>query len=349
MKILITGPTGLLGHNLIRLLVSEGHRIRAIVQPQAPVNFLLGLDIEIIPCDIVTDTALLDKAMEGCDAVIHTAALTTVSPARSPLHRLVNVQGAINVMEAALKNNVKRYIHVGTANSFGYGSAGRPGTESCAYNSGKYGLDYTDSKLEAQQIVLDYVKSRGLSAIVVNPTYMIGPYDAKPSSGAMIVAVCTGKLKGYSPGGKNCISVKDVSRAISNALTHGKIGECYILGNENLTYKALFEKVARSAGVDVPSLKIPALAVKAWGLAGSLYERVAKRKTMLNYPMARIACDCHYFNAEKAVRELGLPQTPLEQAIEEAIQWFASNGYIKKRVIYELMPRDIEVAKRKTA
>lgn len=345
MHVLVTGATGLLGHNLIRLLVAEGHQVKAIVQPGAPTVFLKGLGIKIIPCDIVTGKDELLRAAEGCDAMVHAAALTDMSPARSTLHRIINVQGTINMMEAALGQNVKRYIHVGTANSFGYGSMDQPGDEMKTYSGKKYNLDYMDSKYEAHQLVLQYVKQRGLNAIVVNPTYMIGPYDAKPSSGAMIVAICTGKLKGYPRGGKNCIYVRDVARAIVNGLTAGRSGESYILGNENISYRDLFEKIAGIAGAKVPSLPIPGWAVKTWGVAGTIYELTTGRKTMLNRAMARIACHGHYFSAQKAVRELGLPQTPLDVAITEAIDWFILNGYIKKRIVYELSNR-AEVSKK---
>src|ERR1051326_8244079 len=252
------------------------------------------------------------------------------------MHNAVNVKGSVNMMEAALKHGVKRYIHVGTANSFGYGSMQEPGNELSDYSAGKYGLDYIDTKYEAQQTVLRYVKERGLNAVVVNPTYMIGPYDSRPSSGALIVAVCTGKLKGYAPGGKNCIAVKDVARAIANALVCGRTGECYILGNENISYEHLFEKIADIAGTKVPSMAFPRWAVKAWGYAGTAYELVTGRRTTLNSAMAGIACHGHYYSSRKAIEELGLPQTPLDVAISEAIAWFVQNGYVRKRSVYEL-------------
>ena len=163
----------------------------------------------------------------------------------------MNIEGTENVIQAIKDNNVKRLVYVGTANSFGNGSSlDDLGDETNEYTAHKYGLDL-DSKKKAQDLLLDAVKKDGLPAIIVNPTFMIGPYDSKPSSGTMVLAIYNGKVPGYTRGGKNYIAVKDTAVAIANGITMGRIGECYILGNENLSYKDAFEKIVYNKALNL--------------------------------------------------------------------------------------------------
>jgi len=220
-------------------------------------------------------------------------------------------------------------IYVGTANSFGFGSKEIPGVEGNPYKSATYGLDYMDSKYKAMQVVLSEVKENSLPAVVVNPTFMFGPYDSTPSSGAMIVALYKGKVPGYTRGGRNYLCAKDAAVAIANALTQGRVGECYILGNENLSYKEIFTKISTTIGVKAPSLAIPAGFAKLYGHIGSLVGKISGKAPAVSYPLSRIACDEHYYSPAKARKELGLPQTPVETGIKESFEWLKSNGYLK--------------------
>jgi dihydroflavonol-4-reductase len=230
MKILITGADGLLGSNLVRELLKRGHQLRAFVQPGRQQKTLAGLTFEKFPGNLLNAEEVL-KSTEGCDAVIHCAANTSVWPTRSESINKVNIEGTKNIIHAVQKNNIQRMIYVGTANSFGFGSKENPGVEGNPYRSAMYGLDYMDSKYKAQQLILKEVQERKLPAVIVNPTFMFGPYDSNPSSGAMIVALYKGKVPGYTSGGRNYVCAKDAAVAIANALTKGRVGECYILGN----------------------------------------------------------------------------------------------------------------------
>jgi len=220
-------------------------------------------------------------------------------------------------------------VYIGTANSFGFGSKENPGNEQLPYQSAKYGVDYMDSKLEAQQIVLKAVKEKGLPAITVNPTFMLGPYDTKPSAGALILAIYEEKVPGFAPGGRNYVYVKDAAIAMVNGLTQGKIGESYIVGNVNLSYQEMFTLVAKLVKVKPPKIKIPSLFIKIYGMIGSAYGNLLKKQPTVSYPMALISCDEHYFDPQKARNELGLPQTDIETAILESFNWLKENGYCK--------------------
>ena len=233
-------------------------------------------------------------------------------------------------MDACKKNKVKRLIYVGTANSFGSGNLHNLGTEKNLYSSEHYGLDYMDSKYKAQLIVLENAKNGSLNAIVVNPTFMIGPFDSRPSSGEMVLSVFKRKIPGYTLGGKNFISVKDVAVAITNAITNARNGECYILGNENLTYKQAFEKIAKTIGVNPPRIKFPTKAVLAFGKINSFLATTFKYTTKMPYELTLLSSEIHYYSSAKARDELGLPQTPIEVAIKDCFEWFLENGYLKK-------------------
>lgn len=328
MKILVTGADGLLGSNLVRELLSRGHAIRAFVQPGRQQKTLEGLPIEKSAGNLLNPDEVI-KAAEGCEAIIHCAASTAVWPIRSEIINKVNIDGTKNIIEAVYKNNIQRLIYVGTANSFGFGSKSQPGVEGNPYKSATYGLDYMDSKYKAMQVVLEEVKTNKLPAVIVNPTFMFGPYDSTPSSGAMIVALYKGKVPGYTKGGRNYLCAKDAAVAIANALTKGSVGECYILGNENLSYREIFTKISNTIGVKPPSLAIPSVFAKLYGRIGSIIGNVTGNAPAISYPLARISADEHYYNPAKARTELGLPQTPVETGIRESFEWLKENGYLK--------------------
>ncbi len=316
----------MLGSNLVRTLLEKGHTVRAFLLPGSKAPTLQGLNIEQTFGNILSSDQLV-AAAKNCDAIVHTAANTSIWPSRSEMVRRVNIEGTRHVVETAISTDVQKLIYVGTANSFGYGTKANPGDESRPYLSGKYGLDYMDSKYEAQQLVLTAVQQRGLPALVINPTFMWGAYDSKPGAGAMILAIYNQKVPAFAPGGRNYVHAKDVAEAIANALEYGTEGQCYIAGNQNLNYKEAFTKIAKVVGVKPPAVSIPGFVSKAYGALGSAWSRVSGKPPVVSYAMARISCDHHYFSAAKAVRELNMPQTDIEEAIADCFQWLKVNGY----------------------
>ncbi len=330
MKVLVTGGDGVLGSNLVRELLSRNYEVSVLLEAGKESPTLDGLNIKRFHGNILNADDL-NKAFEGNEVVIHGAASTSVFPARNPIVNKVNIDGTQNMIDAALKHKVKRFIFVGTANSFGFGDDNEPGKEGNPYKSIKYGLDYMDSKRYAQEKVLKAVKDFDLPALVVNPTFMIGPYDSKPSSGAMVLAIHNGKVPGYTTGGKNYVAVKDAATAIANATTMGKIGECYILGNVNLTYQEAFQTIANAIGAKAPTRKLSSFMVKTYGSINSLFAKVFKYYPAVTKELAIISCEKHYYSPEKARKEIGLPQTPIEIAIKECYTWFEENNYLDNK------------------
>ncbi len=326
-KVLVTGPDGVLGSNLLRELLHRGYSVTAMSEDGKKSPTIDMLPILKIGGNLLNPQDLI-SATKGMDVVIHCAASTSMYPARSENVNLVNIGGTKNIIEACLTNKVKRLIYVGTANSFGSGNLDQPGTEKNPYNAYHYGLDYMDSKYKAQLLVLEKVKTDGLNAVVVNPTFMIGPYDSRPSSGEMVLSVYRKKIPGYTLGGKNFIAVKDVAVGIANAIEKGKSGECYILANENLTYKQAFDKIASTIDVKPPQLKLPTRAVKTIGKISSILANSLKYNPKLTYELSVLSSEIHFYSSAKAIAELDLPQTPIEEAIKDCFEWFEQNNYL---------------------
>ena len=326
-RVLVTGGDGFLGTNVVRELLSRGYEVRTLIEPGRDPATLRGLPVVSVAGDIRDSTAV-SSAGAGCDYIIHTAAFTSLWPSRSRLLHQVNVEGTVSVIRAALALSVKRLVYVGSANSFGFGTKESPGDESRPYSCGKYRLGYMDTKYDAHRGVLDAIERKGLPALILAPTFMFGPHDTKPGSGRMILAIARNEVPGYTSGGRCFLSVKDAAVAIANALERGRVGESYILGNENLSYREIFELIARVVGVRPPRRKIPAFLSRAVGLFGSAAGTLIRIEPKISLPMARMSTDYHFYCAAKAVRELGLPQTKVEQAVGEAYNWFCENGYM---------------------
>lgn len=327
MRVLVTGADGFLGSNLVRELIARRHRVRAMIQTGRDHSTIADQPVDIAVADLL-DAESVFQAVSGCDAVIHTAASTSIWPRRSQFVRRINVDGTRAVLEAARRARVKRLIHVGTANSFAPGSKERPGDETGPYTGGRYGLDYIDSKYTAHCLVMEAAARGEVPAIEVNPTFMFGPYDRGPGSGKIILRVCRDEVPGASRGGKNCVAVKDVAVAMANALEMGRIGESYILGNANLTYQELFNTIAGEVGAAVPQREFPDWIVTLTGVAMSIGGLVRRIEPRVSRAMARISCSSFFYTGAKAVRELQMPQSPVAEGIREAYEWFLHNGYI---------------------
>ncbi|MBL7857598.1 MAG: NAD-dependent epimerase/dehydratase family protein [Cyclobacteriaceae bacterium] len=328
MKVFVTGADGMLGSSICRELLQQGYAVKAMVIPGRQTNVLNGLSLEIVVGDIL-DKKFLLEALRDCESIIHVAALTTVWPRRSAKVQAVNVTGTRNVMEAVEELKLKRMVHIGSASSYTHGSKENPGDETSAFTNGRFGMDYIDSKYEAQKMLEERYAKIGFPVITVCPTYMIGPFDSGPSSGRMLIELLMDRLPGYSSGGKNFVCSTDVATAAVNALHMGRLGEAYIAGNENLTYGEFFTKACSVFNKKFGLMKFPHILILLVGLINSVVARLTGKHPKLSYTMARIAGVSQYFSTKKAQQELNMPQTPIEKGIEQCVEWFKSNGYLK--------------------
>jgi dihydroflavonol-4-reductase len=321
MKVFVTGANGLLGCNVVRQLLKEGHEVRIFIRPDANTLGLQGVDCEIIHGDLLDEQVVM-RTTAGCDAIIHAAANTSQWPTGYNFYEAINVKGTGYVLNAARKNSVRKLIHVSTSNTFGYGTRTNPGTEQTAYAFHHLKSGYITSKYQAQQLALDEYKNHDIPVVVVNPTFMIGPYDAKPSSGKIIRMGLNKKVQVFPAGGKNFIHVRDAAVAICNALTLGIAGECYLLANENLTYREFFSSLNRITNQHPLMVQLPEVVIRSAGLIGSMVEKISHIPVSLAAVNARLVVIEHFYSGRKAVDQLKMPQTPIENAIREAIEWW---------------------------
>lgn len=328
MRILVTGATGLLGSNLVRLLIDRGYPVGVFIHTRSYTKTLQNLPIKKHFGDVL-DTESVEAAVQEYDVVVHAAAITGYWPSRSKKVREVNIEGTRIIIEAVKKFNLKRMIYIGSGSS-----CNAPENKTILKNTNllfpgaKYGLDYVDSKYIALQMVLHEAKQNGLPALAILPTFMIGAYDSLPTSGKLIFALAKQKLKFYTSGGRNFIHVLDVATAIANSIEKGHLGKYYVTGHENLTYKEFFDKVTKVAGVPAPPYLLSNSLIKLAGFIGSLKGNFMGGEPLISYPAAKIACDQLYINCNEAVEELEMPQTPIETAIKECYDWLNNNNHL---------------------
>ncbi len=327
MKVFVTGADGLLGSNLVRGLLSRDFEVKTFVHPASVSPTLDGLPVEKETGDLTGDAGELAWLMEGCDAVFHCAAITDQF-AETGFVWSVNYDGARNVLEACEKAKVGRLVFVGSASCFRPGTPEAPGDETGGFPDAYRGEAYAESKHAAMKLVRERVGGGKIEAVIVAPTFMIGPYDYRPSSGELIRQFITRGLKIASPGGRNFAHVNDVVTAMINALNSGKNGETYIAGGQNYTYMEFFSMVASIAQMPPPKVVLPKAAVLAGGVMGSVYEKITRKRPLINYRMARLALVRAFYTPAKAVEELNMPQTPIERAIEDNIASLKEYGHI---------------------
>lgn len=320
MKILLTGATGFLGGHIANVLLKRGYSVRAIYR-KFPKNYekVPWFDkIEWYKGDI-TNLIDLTKAAQGCDAIIHAAARTDQTPSALKNYLKINVEVIKKLIEIA-QNQEIRLVFVSTANVFAPNREG--GTEQNPFCWHKIGSGYAMSKYLAQKAVIEATQT-GLDAVVVNPTFMIGGFDTKPSSGAIILHVLKEFVVFYpKSGGKNFIYVRDAAVGVVNALEIGKSGKAYLLANQNLDYSTFMRMVAKEANLKRVFVPIPKFLLIAVGRIVSFLDKFFETNIELNYPNSILLTTENFYNAQLAIDELKLPQTPIEIAVKEAINWF---------------------------
>ncbi|HUU03976.1 MAG TPA: NAD-dependent epimerase/dehydratase family protein [Myxococcota bacterium] len=327
-KVLVIGADGLLGSHLVRKLIAQDYAVRVFIQPRSTSPTLDGLPVERLEGDLLSANGELAAAMRDCRFVFHLAAITDLW-APPELVWKVNLEGTRKVIDACLTNRVQRLVFTGSASSYCFGSRDNPGNESGPFPGQYKGIAYMESKYQAVKLVQAAVAKRGLDAVTVAPTFMLGAYDWRPSSGELIRQFIGRRMRFTSPGGRNFAYAPDVAGAMLAALQKGKKGQAYIAGGHNCSYLDFFSRVARIAGgLPAPSIVLPPAAIIAAGAAGSLYGKVFSHQPRLNLTTAKLSLCGTYYSSKKAQDELGMEQTSLEQAIAESIASLREFGHI---------------------
>lgn len=325
----------MLGSNIARELIRQGYHIKAMIQAGRRAETIKDLPkVELVEGDL-TEKEQIFALMAGCDYVIHVAAFAASWPTRSPKYFEVNVEGTQHVIDAALAHQVKRFVHISSSNTQGFTeSKDEAGTEETPW-CGDQGMDYLLTKRLSHELVEKAVKEQGLPALLVCPAFMIGEYDAGPTSGQLLVRAWNDPLSFCTSGGKNFVAARDVATAAVNALKMGRIGETYICGNANLEFKEFFSQIEDVTGKSQPRLVVPGFLVKIMGWIMGIIGRFFKKQPLMTLPMARSACARMYYQPRKAIRELKMPQTDIRTAIRDAYRWFGKHHYLNNYELHE--------------
>jgi dihydroflavonol-4-reductase len=222
---------------------------------------------------------------------------------------------------------VRRLIHCSSVDAIGLPEGDAPSTEETPWNWDRLGVDnpYARTKFVSQQRALA-AAAADLDVVVVNPTYMLGAYDVRPSSGQMILESAAGKAIGFTRGGNNFVHVEDVADAMLAAAERGRRGELYILGNANMSYREIFTLIAEVVGASPPRFGVPYPLARLGGWGGDLLAWVSGKEPTLNTITTKMGYVDHYYSPRKAVEELGMKQTPVRAAVERAVEWFRQSG-----------------------
>jgi len=327
---LVTGGTGFVGANVVRELLAQGRAVRVLARPGSDRRAIVGLEVEIGEGDLL-DPASLRRAVKGVNSVFHVAADYRLW-ARHPeeLHR-VNVGGTRAVLEAAGEAGVSRVVYTSTVGALGIPGDGTPGTEATPVSLRDMVGPYKASKFLAEQVALGFAH-QGLPVVVVNPSAPVGPWDVKPTpTGRMVVDFLEGKMVATLDTGLNLVHVRDVARGHLLAAERGKIGEKYILGNRNISLAEIGALLSEIAGIRPPRVRIPYWVAWSAALSMEAVARVTGAPPRVPLTAVRMAKKRMYFSPARAVRELGLPQTDVRDALRDAAEWFRAHGYVKAR------------------
>jgi dihydroflavonol-4-reductase len=321
MITLVTGATGFIGTALVRQLLDQGDTVRALSRPDSDRRNLDGLKVEIAYGDL-QDTASVHKSLKGCQKLYHVAAHYSLWAPDPQLFYRINVDGTKNLMQTARKAGVERIVYTSTVGALGISPDGRPGNEETPVSLSDMVGDYKRSKYLAEQAVIQMARE-GLPVVIVNPSAPVGPRDIKPTpTGQMIVDFLKGRMWAYLDTGMNLIDVDDVARGHILAMEKGQIGQKYILGHRNMTLREIFETLGKISGIKPPTLKAPyGLALSAAYLS-QWVSRITQKPPAIPLIGVKMAKKYMYFDSSKAIRELGLPQSPVEEALEKAVCWF---------------------------
>ena len=329
---MVTGGTGFLGGALIRELLGQGWKVRALVRASSNRRNLEGLEgaLELLVGDL-QDRESIRRAMEGCEVVFHVAARYKLwNPAPEEIYR-DNVDGTRNLLQVARDLRVARIVYTSTVGVLKIPGNGLPADESRLGDLDEIHGHYKRSKWYAEACAREFA-AEGLPVVIVNPTTPVGPFDIKPTpTGQMILDFLRGRMSGYTNTGLNLVPVEDVALGHILAAEKGAPGQRYILGGQDMSLQKIFEVLSGLTGLPVPRFRIPRRALLPLALLSEGAARITGRPPRIPKEAAWMAQKHMYFDATRAVRELGFSPGDASLALARAAHWFRDNGYVGAR------------------
>ena len=327
MQAFVTGSTGFVGNTLVRLLVEQGHQVKALVRTQAKAQQVLdGLAVELVEGDML-DVAGFAPALAGCDVVFHCAAyFTEYSPTRDHWANLqrINVDGTRQLLEASVEHGISKVIYVSSAGVLASGDE----TASPAWYSHKN--LYFKSKLLAEEVVDNFLQKHELSVVFIQPSVIIGPADVGPTNtGQMITDFLAKKLPAAPQGGLSLVDVRDLAQLMLNAVDYGRSGERYLAVGGYVTMDEFIDLMVEVSGITKRSKLLPMAVLTPLGKMMEWSARLLGRDVPLSVDDARFVNHGARWTNTKAQHELHATFRPLTDTMRDAVQWFRANGYVK--------------------
>jgi dihydroflavonol-4-reductase len=330
----VSGATGFIGSAVVRKLLDAGRKVRALIEPGVKLDNLEGLPadrLERVTVDVCDREGML-RALEGASAYYHLAAIYRIwMPDPAPLYR-VNIEGTTTALLAAQAAGVRRIVYTSSIAAIGLHADGTPADEDTPFNLWDIANDYILSKYHAERVARRLAEA-GAPIVIVSPALPFGSGDIRPTpTGAMVLALLRGEVPGVGEGGFCAVDVDDVADGHLAAEARGRVGDKYILGSHNITFKAFCELVCEVAGRKPPWLPLPSALAQGVALGMELWaDHVSHERPNATYRSVRYLQRLAYFDGSKARRELGVAVTPLRDSIEREIGWFERKGMIMQR------------------
>lgn len=335
MKCFVTGASGFVGANLVHELLARGHSVRALLRANADRRGIAGAEVEVVPGDL-NDRAALRAGLRGCDWCFHVAASYHLwLPDYAPMYR-ANVDGTRAVIEEARHAGCSRIVYTSTVGCIGLPKANAKGEfvptdEATPVHEAQMSNHYKLSKWRAE-VVARELAAAGAPVVIVNPSAPIGPRDVKPTpTGQVVVDFLNRALPAFMDTGLNYVHVRDVAVGHILAAERGRLGERYILGSldGNWSMQRALQVLEEITGVKAPTWQVPYALAWIGAMGNEALARLTRRPPKAPLAGVRMARYKMFFSPAKAVRELGLPQTPPRQALADAVEWFRANGYVR--------------------
>lgn len=323
--ILVTGATGHIGNVLVKELVARGEEVRVLILPSEDPTPLAGLDVEMITGDVL-DVSTLRRAMEGVRVVYHLAGIITIMPGKNEMVYRVNVVGTRNILQTCLEKGIKRLVYTSSIHAISRIPEGTTIDESLPFDAALASGEYDRTKAQASLEVLNAVR-KGLDAVIVCPTGVIGPFDYRLSEIGQLILDCVSRRQTvFIDGAYDFVDVRDVVKGQILACEKGKKGESYILSGERITVQQLIDLVGELGGVKFPKIKLPFWAAQGAAFFTPAFYRITRRKPRITtYSLETLRSNSYISNA-KAQTELGYAPRSIRETIADTIAWFKLSG-----------------------
>ena len=327
MKVAVTGASGHVGNVLCRELIKQGHRVRALIHQDT--DDLESIGVEMVQGDLM-DINSLEKLCMDCELVFHLAAKISIDEKEKDLVRLTNVTGTQNLIKAAIKTGIKKFIHFSTIHALDPFPLDQEMDETKPFISHTH-MIYEQSKTESEKLVLEAVRE-GFNAVIITPTAIIGPYDYKPSFlGQALIKMYTNSLPMLVPGGYDWVDIRDVVACALAAGEKGRKGERYIVSGHYLSLKELSKMISKVTGRKTPSYTGPTILAKIGLPFIALYSKLRNEDPLYTSNSLEILKNSNSrISHAKATAELNYQPRPLEETLMDTFDWFNKNGLIDK-------------------